>query len=207
MCDCIAVSCSNACCTAVKASLALHMEWVTSHVSSQVTVTHFNQSRHMYQRVMLHTSINQSRHTYQRVMSHIWMSHVPHIHESCRTYEWVMSHISTSHVPHMNESWHTYERVMSHIWTSHVTHINESCHTRFAHDVTYYWVTACIWILDVKYQWVERYTLMNCSTHICIGVYVYTHNTLQHTVTTLQRTAAYLTCEFLSGWRDKTIRL
>ena len=34
-------------------------------------------------------------------MSHIWMSHVPHMNESCRTYEWVMSykmsHIRISH--------------------------------------------------------------------------------------------------------------
>ena len=31
------------------------------------------------------------------VMSHIWVSHVPHMSESCPTYQWVMSHIWVSH--------------------------------------------------------------------------------------------------------------
>jgi len=80
---------------------------------------------------------------------HTWISHVAHLHESCRTYNWViwimdtyqrvMSHTNQamlcrvrasresrhtwiSHVSHMNESCRTYE-----IWMSHVSRRNESC--------------------------------------------------------------------------------
>ena len=62
-------------------------------------------------------------------MSHAQMSHVAHIHASCRIYEWVMSHIWMSHVAHMNESCRTCKWVMSHIWISHVAHMHESCRT------------------------------------------------------------------------------
>ena len=84
---------------------------------------------------------------------HIWMSHVPHINESCDTYEWVMSHIIVSHVTHMNESCHIWMchvthmnaiGVMSHIFMSHVTHMSESCDT-------YEWVPWHIWISHDTY--------------------------------------------------------
>jgi len=80
-------------------------------------------------------------------MSHTWMSHVPHINESCHIYEWVISCVWMSHITCINESCHTYEWVMAHIWMSHgtrisqhmgvkcprvinhVTHMDESCYT------------------------------------------------------------------------------
>jgi len=48
-------------------------------------------------------------------MSLIWVSHVPHMSESCPSYEWVMSLIWVSHVPHMSESCPSYKWVMSRI--------------------------------------------------------------------------------------------
>ena len=51
------------------------------------------------------------------VVSFIWMSHVPHMIESCYTYECVTSHIWMSHISG------TYERVTSH------AHLNESRRT------------------------------------------------------------------------------
>jgi len=63
---------------------------------------------------------------YRWVMSRIWMSHVPHVNESCPTCEWVMSQIWMSHVPHVKESCQIYEWVMSHIWKTHVTHMKEA---------------------------------------------------------------------------------
>jgi len=86
--------------------------------------------------------------------AHKWISHIPHMNESCHTYEWVMSHIWMIHgicfspaharVAHTrtqvmsrnnlnkswrNESYHTYEWVMAYV--SHQewrTHECESCH-------------------------------------------------------------------------------
>jgi len=92
-------------------------------------------------------------HTYEWVMSHIWMSHVPHIHESCHTYEWVMSHIFTSHVTCMNESCHTYESKLWHVsqfacmvMRAYGTHIHES------------------WLIHI-YEWVMTHSyISNCDT-------------------------------------------
>ena len=85
--------------------------------------------------------------TYEWVMSNMWMSHVPHMNESCPTCEWVMSHVWMSHVPHMNESCPTCEWVMSHVWMSHALHMNESC-------PRYEWVMFHIWMIHIRYEWV-----------------------------------------------------
>jgi len=55
------------------------------------------------------------------ITKYVWMSHVTHMHASCRTYECGMLRTWMSHVTHMNESCHTYGNctqkwVMPHIW-------------------------------------------------------------------------------------------
>ena len=76
------------------------------------------------------------------VMSHMWMSHVAHMNQSCLADKWVTSHIWMSHVPHVNKSCPTCEFVMSHMWMNRVTHMNQS---RLAHE----WVTSHIWMSHV----------------------------------------------------------
>jgi len=82
---------------------------------------------------ILHTHIYERIHEHiqgQDFMMVIWVSHIPHIDESCHTHEWVYI---------MSESYTTYRWVMSHtrmslyhewviyhISMSHVTHMNES---------------------------------------------------------------------------------
>jgi len=64
----------------------------------------------------------ESMSTHYLLIYHIWMSHVPHMNESCHTYEWVMSHIWMSPVPYMNETclsdifWYIKKRPI--IWSS-----------------------------------------------------------------------------------------
>ena len=58
-------------------------------------------------------------------MSFMWISHIPHVNESCHTCKWVMSYKRVRHVPHMKESRHTYECVMKEACTSCV----EGTHT------------------------------------------------------------------------------
>jgi len=70
-------------------------------------------------------------------VSHMWMSHVPHIKESCPSHlhKRVMSLIWMSNVIYTNGSRHPYEwyvqggREKSLVWMSHVTHVNMSFHT------------------------------------------------------------------------------
>jgi len=78
---------------------------------------------------------NASHHTYP-------MSHVTHVHESCRTFPCITSHIPTSHATHIHESCHTHPQVQylkllknlkvcltSQISTGHVTRVHILVHT------------------------------------------------------------------------------
>jgi len=61
---------------------------------------------------ILHTHIYERIHEHiqgQDFMMVIWVSHIPHIDESCHTHEWVYI---------MSESYTTYRWVMSHTWMS-----------------------------------------------------------------------------------------
>ena len=84
-------------------------------------------------------------HIYEWVVSHIWMSHVPHMHDSCHTYERVMSHAWTSRVTHINGSFHTHEWVTSQTWVGCVTHMSRLCHT-------YERVLSHIWMSHITYE-------------------------------------------------------
>jgi len=66
--------------------------------------------------------------------SHTWMSHVPHVIESCPTYRWSMVHIWVSHIT-------SHAVFSSRIWMGGVPHINESC-------PSYEWVISYIWMKD-----------------------------------------------------------
>ena len=65
----------------------------------------------------------------------MWVSHAPHVNESCPTCEWVMSHKWMCHVPHVKKA-----RSSCQVWLPCFTcrlclilWVNETCHTLSPH--------------------------------------------------------------------------
>ena len=107
-------------------------------------------------------------------VSHIWMSHVPHMNESCPTYECVMS---SSHMCRRSLKL-ILRGPVSHVWMSHVPLMNASCQT--------YVDTVCAPIPRVAlchtHEWVSRHVpLMNasCHTHECMN-WLSSHKWMSH---------------------------
>jgi len=181
-------------------------EWVMSHewlhhVTYEGVMSHIwlakqrqNSVRltHIYMYIYTKNDTSMSRVTWMNASYHVWMSHVPHMNDSCPTYylpdsAWTQWDFKSktdrwmSHVTCMDESCHTYESVMSRIWMSHVTHMNESCHIWISH-VTHMNESCHIWTSHVTHmtfqtapglsetsknnRWMSHFTRMNASCHI-----------------------------------------
>jgi len=111
-------------------------------------------------------------------MFHIWMSHVPHMNESCPTYIWVISHTWISHVKHI--IWHglsarlqtraarsststkqSHKWVMSHMLTSNAPHMNQSC-------PTYIWGVSHVYMSHVPHIiWHGSFVYLHTRAALC----------------------------------------
>jgi len=145
----------------VVAYSACEREWVPRHTLSRVT--------HM----------NEARCAYERVVSHTWMRHVAHMNESCYThkgvihvylvtaqscqrYEWVMSHIFRyewvishifrcewvmSHIFRCGKQKESRRHSVTDISVRYATHMNESRQTK-----------ADEWVMNELCEWVTSHT-------------------------------------------------
>jgi len=117
-------------------------------------------------------------------VSHIWMSHVPHMNESCPTYECVMS---SSHMCRRSLKL-ILRGPVSHVWMSDVTRMNESCPTYECvmsnicrHSLCSNSTCGPVSHVGMCHLWMRHVTLMNVWTDSHhINGWVMSHMQMRH---------------------------